>query len=423
MAKTLKPNFVLSGLEMAEGYTLGLYLNKKDRERLGIDRSLFESPEAKSFLLDIDANYLNWTEQCNASKQTWDWVRMQTSMLSRTSRIDNGLEVLKARKRKMLKANELRTQMKRLMDDDDHCIDLVGTSEKIELLDSVAIAKEAHIHFNKKQSYKGRLKAFNEYLKYFGDGSVYILSACSSVGKTTIAFNIFEDSNIIYYGIDMTLPDIAKRAFEINAYKEAHNASLFLTNDFASIRKLVSDLWESEKVDDKKILARLMPKMRMPDRSYITIEEIDHSLQKEIELGRKPQAVVIDFLDKVSSTHNFAQDHERSKYVIRYFKEMAKRLKIAFFILAQYNGNAEEHKVGRINWLAGSREIMPNVDGIICAWRSAIKHPESGQEQNDMSHIWLSNSLKARDTGTFEDMRVACKGLYLTDFNDVELTW
>jgi len=81
MAKTLKPNFVLSGLEMAEGYTLGLYLNKKDRERLGIDRSLFESPEAKSFLLDIDANYLNWTEQCNASKQTWDWVRMQTSML------------------------------------------------------------------------------------------------------------------------------------------------------------------------------------------------------------------------------------------------------------------------------------------------------------------------------------------------------
>lgn len=423
MAKTLKPNFIHSGLEMAEGYALGLYLHRKDRDSLGIDRSLFESPEAKAMLLDIDLNYLNWNERCNASKQTWDWVRMQASMLSRTSRIDNGLEVLKARKRKFIKVNELRAQMKRLMDDEDHCIDLVGTSKKIELLDSVAIAKEAHIHFNKKQSYKGRLKAVNEYLKYFGDGSVYIISGCSTVGKTTIAFNAFEDCDMIYYGIDMTLPDIAKRVFEINAYKQAFEAGLFLSNDFASIRKIVADMWEAEKVDDKKILARLMPKMRMPERSYITIEEIDHSLQNEIELGRKPQVVVVDFLDKVSSTHNFAQDHERSKYVIRYFKEMAKRLKVAFCILAQYNGNAEEYKVGRINWIAGSREIMPNVDGIICAWRSMIKNPISGQEQSDLSHIWLSNSLKARDTGSFDDMRIACKGLYLTDFNDMELQW
>lgn len=419
--KSLKPHFVIQGLEMAEGYALSLYLNKKDRQELLIDRSLFESQEAKAMLIDIESNFLNWSESCQAQKQTWDWVRQHGSMIPKSNRIDNGLEVLKARKRKAIKTNEIRQQLKRLMDDTDQCVDIVGTSEKIELLTPDAIAKEAYIHFNKKKSYSGRIKALSEYLKYFGDGSVYILAACSSVGKTTIAFNAFEDHDMIYYGIDMTLPDIAKRAFEINAYKQMFDSMAFDTHTFTDIRKFVAEMWDREKRDEAKILARLMPKMRMPDRSCITIEEIDHSLQKEVELGRKPKVVVIDFLDKISSTHSFSADHERSKYVIRYFKEMAKRLKIAFFILAQYNGNAEEHKVGRINWLAGSREIMPNVDGIICAWRSSIRNPQSGQEQNDMSHIWLSNSLKARDTGAFDDMRVACKGLYLTDWVDAEV--
>jgi hypothetical protein len=407
--------FQVDGIEYAEAYALGLYQNDATKSEFELTAQMFMSRNARFIAQEMDQGQKFWRADSKATRESWSHVNFLKSSSTKQHAIDNGVAIVLARFRKLVEVEKVSKVLRRLSDETDPCIDLVGGNTGVEVFDADGSIKKTTEHFAQTKSFECSIPSMTEYLKYFSSGSVYLLAGTSSAGKTNLALQIFAEKKVLYFGVDMTVPDVVKRIFEIHAYKHS-------TGSFSEMRQSVAWTWECAKTSFDKIKERMMPLFRTVDLSTITVEEIEQTIQVEIKNKNRPDYVLIDYLGRIETEKRFETEHEKSKFVIRKIKMIAKKLSVPILVLAQYNSNGEEFKTGRINWLAGSRDIMPSVDGIICIWKSEIKS-ESGQSIADTSHIWVSNALKARQTGYIPDSKVLCRGLYLyesTEQQDLE---
>lgn len=408
-------SFVSDGLERAECKALSFWINQKTRKEHGLESQMFDSIEATRFIDDVAAGKETWDQSCTAEQQTWKLIKAESTLHNRETRIANGVDVVKQRFRKLQKLNELRRIASRLQSETDDCTDLIGNGSEVEVLDMQEQAQKAKEHYSRATIQCGRLSAMNEHLKYFMPGSFYILAGGSGTGKTNLAFQSFGESNVLYIGLDMSMPQTVKRLFEIKAYElTPHSLS------FPRKRAMVSESWERSKGNAENIVTLLMPNFRTIDIASLTVEQMEFIISGEIAKGFRPYAVVVDYIDKLDSEQKFKSEYERQKYVGRMLKEIAKRQKVGILGLAQYTGLYEPYKVGQSNWIQGSKDLIATSDGCICIWRSKMKNERSGQDMPDPSHIWISNSIKSRDTGLLDDMRIDCNGLYLYDHQGQE---
>jgi len=412
-------HFVSTGLEDAECKALTFWQNRKDRESTGLTACMFNSPQAQKFIDDVENGSDAWSQSCSSDADTWKAIRSYQATISKDMRMISGCEKVINRYRKQAKIKELRNVAKRLQLDDDSCSDIIGDGSKVEIIGAVEQSKIARDHFGKSASYKGRLEAMNQYLKYFGAGTFYLLAGGSGTGKTNLALQAFEGRKVLYIGLDMTLPDVVKRQFEILSY-----GNIIGEWGYSAMRDAVSSAWEKSKSSWELILERTQKDFRTIDVSSITIEQISFLIASEIESGNKPECVIIDYIDKLDSEKQFKTEHEKQKHIGRKIKEIAKLHKVGVLGLVQYNANYEPYKAGQANWIQGSRDLIATSDGCICLWRSKGTNSVSGQESADLSHIWVCNSLKNRSTGYMDDQRINCRGLWLYDHSAHEVeTW
>jgi hypothetical protein len=412
-------HFVAGGLEEAEAKALTFWLNRKDREIHGLMACMFDSPQATKFIDDVARGVESWDQSCLSDRDTWACIRGYQATIAKDVRALSGCGVVVNRYRKSLKLSELRKVASRLQSDHDTCTDIIGDGARVDVLDSKDQAKEAVRHFAKSASYSGRLDAMNRYLRYFGDGTFYIMAGGSGTGKTNLALQAFEGRKVLYIGLDMTLPDVVKRQFEIKAY-----GSIAGSWTYGEMREAVAGSWEKAKHDWSAICERTMQDFRTIDVSSISVEQISFLIASEIEAGHKPSCVIVDYIDKLDSEKQFKAEHEKQKYIGRKLKEIAKAHRVGVLGLVQYNSSYEPYKTGQANWIQGSRDLIATSDGCICIWRSKTTNMQSNQEMSDLTHIWVSNSLKNRSTGYMDDMRIDAKGLWLHDHSQHEVnTW
>lgn len=403
-------HFVASGLEEAEAKALTFWLNRKDRELHGLMACMFDSPQANKFIDDVARGVESWDQSCVSDRDTWACIRGYQATIAKDVRSLSGCGVVVNRYRKSLKLSELRKVAARLQSDHDQCTDIIGDGAKVDVLDAKEQAKEAVKHFTKYASYTGRLDAMNRYLRYFGDGTFYLLAGGSGTGKTNLALQAFEGRKVLYIGLDMTLPDVVKRQFEIKAY-----GSIVGDWTYHEMREAVAGSWEKAKDKWEAISEKTMPDFRTIDVSSISVEQIAFLISSETEAGHKPSCVIVDYIDKLDSEKQFKAEHEKQKYIGRKLKEIAKSMKVGILGLVQYNSSYEPYKTGQANWIQGSRDLIATSDGCICIWRNKTTNMQSNQEMADLTHIWVSNSLKNRSTGYMDDMRIDAKGLWLYD--------
>lgn len=411
----IQRSFVTDGLERAECKALSFWINNKTRKELGLEYQMFDSVEACKFIDDVAAGKETWDQSCTAEQQTWKLIKAESTLHNKETRIANGVDVVKQRFRKLQKLNELRKTASRLQSEVDDCTDIIGNGTAIEVIDAAQQAKRAQEHYAKSTRICGRLSAMNEHLKYFDGGSFYLLAGGSGTGKTNLAFQTFGDQNVLYIGLDMSMHQTVKRIYEIGAY-----AIIPPSLSFQNKRSMVENSWNSAREYAGRIAEHLMPNFRTIDIAALTVEQLKFIISEEISKGFKPKAVIVDYIDKLDSEQKFKSEFERQKHVGRILKEIAKTLDVGILGLVQYNGSWEPYKVGQSNWIQGSKDLIATSDGCICIWRSKIKNEYSGQDMPDPGHIWISNSLKSRDTGLLEDMRIDCSGLYLFDHNGQE---
>lgn len=404
----IQPKFLASGLEQAEAYALSFWLNQKTRSQYGLEYRHFQSHEAVMWLDDVSEGKHSWDQSCKATQETWKAIRGASALHNESMRVANGIDVVKQRALKAEKVKDARKYIARLVSDTDPCIDILGKGRSIEILTAQQQAEKVAELNTRQTVFNCRLKAMSNYLKYFGQGSFYLMAGGSGTGKTTLALQALEDVKTIYINLDMNLLQTVKRIFEIHSYK-------ILPRDvpFNQKREIVAKAWESSKQNPERILERLNPNLTIIDYSSLSIEELWSKIDELKQSNSLPYSMVIDYMDKMDTDEKFEKDHEKRKYIGRKFKELANTFGVSILGLCQYMSSYEPFKVGQANWIQGSKDLIATSDGCICIWRSKARSEQSGQEVADPSHIWVSNSIKNRDTGYMDDARIDCIGLYL----------
>jgi replicative DNA helicase len=199
-----------------------------------------------------------------------------------------------------------------------------------------------------------------------GEGELIILAGKSGMGKTAVAINLFtsliKTNNAIYFSLEMTFNEIAKRIYSNITHKHLHND---LTNeDLDNLYLAIGTRKNMAIVDNTKFNLTLL-------RKYI----IDYKL-KYGELN----VVIIDYL-QIMSRKNKQSEYEALTEITRELKIIAMEFKICIVCLSQLSraGADRKEKRPQLSDLRGSGSIEQDADIVMFIHREEWYYKELGQ--------------------------------------------
>lgn len=397
-------------LDSAEAMALAACLSPRVRTEYRMTQEMFLSDEGRRLAYDIWAGKPRWDDTCQAGVAGWTELLQLRAVTGHDQRVEYGVMVVKRRADKTAKARELREQITRLMDDADPCSDLVAGSEAVRLLDAADMGRIAHERYTRTPQFTTPWASVTPMLAFAGPGDAYLIVGSSSAGKTAFAFQLTRDKRTLYFGVDMTTAAVAKRFFEMHFYA-GQSGPLETLSD---LRRRCAAAWHAVKQSPEDI-ARYIPKdFRTIDADQVSLEQIEWTTRDAIRSGFVPQAVVIDYLGRITTEKTFDQEWRADRFVAQQLKRMAKRCGVLVLTLAQFNGQEREYTKPSLSWIAGSKEIRPAVDGILGLWRDRMTD-SNGHATADPGHVWITDDLKSRDAGCTGDVRLECRGLHFFD--------
>jgi len=398
----------IQGLDDAEALAASSCLSPKVRAEFRMDPGMFFSAQGMAVAIDIWNGHAKWNDACAASMDAWTHVLQLRAITSPDQRVENGIKVVRNRYAKGQKLSELSALSRRLSDPLDPCTDVIGSTENVNILGPKEIAKIVHERYTKTPTYQAPWPSISGMLAYWGPGDVYLLTGLSSVGKTAFAFELTKHLRTLYFGVDMTVAAAGKRHFEIHFYENVKNPELY---GIHNLMRQCAAAFHAVKQSPEEIERYIPKNFRTIDSSTISLEQIEWTTKDAIRSGFIPEAVVIDYVGRITTEKSFNDQWREDKLIAQQLKPLARRCNVPVLALAQFNAKAEPWKRPQPSWLSGSKELMPTVDGIISLWRDKTTSP-SGQDCDDRSHIWVSDDMKGRDTGSIGDVRLECRGVH-----------
>lgn len=220
-------------------------------------------------------------------------------------------------------------------------------------------------------------------------GSLVILAARPSVGKTAFAINLMYNAaekaktSVAFFSLEMSAEDICTRLLSATA---SVNSTKLKTSD------LTDSDWMAIQEAENRISKT---KIYIDDTSGIKISEIKSKLINLKNRDNKLGLVVIDYLGLIN-VNNPKQDHRQNiDEISRSLKGIARDLNVPIICLSQLSrANEKDNRKPRLSDLRDSGAIEQDADMVIFLYREDYqKHAKKGeqgqqpqpQEENDGS--------------------------------------
>lgn len=198
-------------------------------------------------------------------------------------------------------------------------------------------------------------KSIDDMIEGFDKGELIFIAGASGSGKTTLAVNIAynvakEKKRVLFFSLEMREVELYERLVK----------NVADVNNFTTMSK--------EKFDKVVKIARAM-RERLPldiNDKNIAFE----SMITEMKL-KKPNMVIIDHLNILTSSNNFKDNLMRLEYLTRRMKEVAKELEIPIICVCQLNRSNADRDTKRPNLsdLRGSGSIEQDANMVIGVYR------------------------------------------------------
>jgi len=365
-------------------------------------RNLIQTEDARKLLTDLENGLTGYTPRAKASLDTWgEYSRGLRTLGIEHCRI-NGLSRVTARENKRLLLEKNRDLMRRLMDSEDLCLDLVDDGLGNKLIDEDELAKRLVQKYKLGNRFKTNWTQINDMLTNFSNGDVLLLGGLSGTGKTNVAVQMsyFSGYKTLYYGVDMSVAGFADRTAKIQWYKDNLGQPYEYLRDECDMA--IERMAKAEKI-------KFIEGIKVYDCESMTLEQIEHSARTKMETF-KAEVLIIDYAGRIESAKTNTSDQWRQDAEIaRAIKGMAKRLDVRVIALSQFSGKAEQYKKPDRSWMSGSKELISASDVIISIWQDERPDGKGGKE-GDPTHINLSDDIKNRDSGTHGNARLDTYG-------------
>jgi replicative DNA helicase len=368
---------------------------------------MIQGSEARKLLVDLDNGLTGWNPRATASMDIWSEYGRGVRVLGIDHCRVNGLSKVTARENKRLMLEKNRETMRRLMDSEDLCLDLVDDGLGNKLIDEDELAQRLVKKYSLGDRFKTNWTGINDMLTNFSNGDVLLLSGLSGTGKTNVAVQMsyFAGYKTLYYGVDMSVSSFADRLAKIQWYRDNNGLSSEFLRDECDMA--VERLAKESKI-------KYAEGIKVYDCESMTLEQIEHSARSKME-SFKAQVLIIDYAGRIESAKTVATDQWRQDAEIaRAIKGMAKRLDIRVIALSQFSGKAEQYKKPDRSWMSGSKELISASDVIMAIWQDS-RADQNGKVEGDPTHIWISDDIKNRDSGTHGNTRLETYGLWLSE--------
>jgi len=225
-------------------------------------------------------------------------------------------------------------------------------------------------------------------------GSVWIIGARPSMGKTALAVNIFSDITLrqgrdaMFFSLEMSAAQIVRRII-------------------ASELKLPTWLLRDGKLRDSKDWMRIMnfgakliaSNQLIDDSMWLTAFDIEAQI-REARVTRKIEVVFIDYLGLLLSSKDFENRNAELSYISRTIKAMAKDMNVCVVAMAQLNrgGELRKDKRPQLSDLRDSGAIEQDADGVMFPFRPA--YYEETQKNEFDAEINIAKNRLNGSTGT-----------------------
>lgn len=227
-------------------------------------------------------------------------------------------------------------------------------------------------------------KSVDNMIEGFDKGELIFIAGSSGSGKTTLAINIAYNiakgkKKVLFFSLEMREVELYERLVK----------NIAEVGDFTKMTQ--------EKFDKVVRIARAMK-----ERLTLVIQDKNLSFEDMIiDMKReKPDLVIIDHLNILTSSESFRDNLMRLEYLTRRMKETAKDIKIPIVCLCQLNrSNADrETKRPTLSDLRGSGSIEQDANIVIGVYRPEYFLLQSKPDEDSKSYEkWEEQMRKYKD--------------------------
>ncbi len=199
------------------------------------------------------------------------------------------------------------------------------------------------------------------------DGSLILIAARPSMGKTSLAMNIVEnialktDSHICVFSLEMTKDQLMQR--------------LISSASMVKLEKIITGTVGSDEWADIQTAIHGFSKSNLyiDDTAGITITELRSKLRRYVMKHKKVDLVVVDYLQLMNGVSGENRQMEIS-YISRGLKEIAKEMNCPVIALSQLSREPDKRKDHRplLSDLRESGSIEQDADLVMFIYRGAV---------------------------------------------------
>lgn len=204
-------------------------------------------------------------------------------------------------------------------------------------------------------------KHLNDLISGWMPGGLYVIGARPGSGKTIMglqaAATLTKQGAVAFSSLEMSTEDLTKRLF-------AMRGGIHMTN--LSRNSLSPSQWQ--KVADLRPEIAQMP-LFIDDRSHVTVAQIRAHARSVARRHGHLGAVVVDYLQLISSGDHRRPRHEIVGEISRSLKILARELQVPVIALSQLNRNSESGHRPTLADLRESGTIEQDADVVILLQR------------------------------------------------------